>query len=74
MTDVYEQNWFKKLLSLVGSKIEVMTMDGRKLSGDVRFASFDCFLLNAESGVEVIRYGNIQYLTPLHFEQNPNQA
>lgn len=59
MTSVYEDRWFRKLLSLVGSPVKVVTANGRELLGTVRSASFDCFLLNSPQGVQVVPYADI---------------
>lgn len=62
-TAVYEDNWFKRMLAIVGSKVDVQTTSGEKLYGSVRTASFDCFLLNTDSGVKVVRYRDVMALS-----------
>ncbi len=58
-----EKRIFNDLLSLVGKTVEVGVASSRaRLRGEVRNAMFDSFILETETGKQIIRFEDILFL------------
>lgn len=59
-----EQHWFREVLSLVGSDVELGLSSGGVLSGKITNTMFDSLILEMQGKPRMVRFQDLSYVLP----------